>query len=94
MKKALLYLCIPTIILAVGGCKKPCYTCWAQVTSAYQIDTFDYYGVTRYDTTGGGVVNGWKFETCETNSRYSYGNLTISPTTQIDTFISCQQNNY
>jgi hypothetical protein len=94
MKKAFLYLGIFILVFTVGSCKKPCYTCYAQVYSAYQIDTFNYYGIIKYDTTGGYPDTLWKFRTCEANSKYSYGDVTISPTTQIDTFINCHQNNY
>ena len=92
MKKALLCLSIPILLLTVGGCKKPCYTCWVYIFSAYQIDTINYYGVIKYDTTGGIPDTPSQFETCETNSKYSYGTVTITPTTHVDTFINCQQN--
>jgi hypothetical protein len=94
MKKAMLYLCIPILLLTAGSCKKPCYTCWIFVNSAYQIDTFNYYGVIKYDTTGGNPDTLSKFETCEISSKYTFGDLTITPTTSIDTIINCHLNNY
>jgi hypothetical protein len=94
MKKAFLYLSILTLLLIAESCKKPCYTCWGYVFSAVRIDTFNYYGVVKYDTTGGGNDTVWSFETCETNSKYTYGNLTFTPKPFIDTIINCQQNNF
>ena len=95
MKKTVLYLSTLLLLLVTASsCRKPCYTCTAIVFSAYQVDTFYYYGVIKYDTTSGNPDTLWKFQTCEINSKYSYGDVTISPTTHMDTFINCQQNNY
>jgi len=94
MKKTFLYLCISILLLIAGGCKKPCYTCYATVLSAYLIDTFYNYGQIRYDTTGGETIGGWTFTSCEVDSHYHYGNLVFPPTFKIDTVIDCQLNNY
>ena len=94
MEKALFCLCISILLITAGGCKKPCYTCRGYVFSAVKIDTIDYYGIIKYDTTGGRPDTVWGFETCETNSKYTYGNLTFTPRPYIDTVINCQENNF
>jgi hypothetical protein len=94
MKKASLISCIIVMLIAAASCKKPCYTCYAYVMAAYQIDTLYTYGQIRYDTSGGFGITGWKFETCETKANYHYGNYTQPFNTSIDTIIDCQQNNY
>jgi len=94
MKKSLLYLCIPILLLIAGGCKKAaCYTCGAYVLSAYRIDTINYNGQIRYDTTGGVQTGGWTFTVCDVNSHYHYGDYSFSSTFKIDTITVCTLNN-
>ena len=94
MKKALLSICILILFFVTTGCKKPCYTCYATVLSAYRIDTFYQYGQIRYDTTGGQTLASWEFTSCAVNSLYHYGNLAFAPSFNIDTVIDCQLNTH
>jgi hypothetical protein len=93
MKKILLYISIPILLLTTGSCKKPCYTCYTNVYSALQIDTINYYGQIRYDTTGGGLNKYWTFSICDIDSRYHYGDYTFYPNLRIDTVTVCTPNN-
>ena len=95
MKKILLYLPIPILLLIAGSCKKPCYTCYANILSPLQIDTIYYNGHVRYDTTGGVLLNGGPgpFIVCDIDSHYHYGNYTFNPIFRTDTVTVCTLNN-
>ena len=95
MKKAVLYLSISFLLLTIGSCKKPCYTCYANILSPLQIDTINYNGLVRYDTTGGVLLNGGEgpFIVCDIDSHYHYGNYTFNPVYRIDTVTVCTLNN-